>query len=109
MDQKRRSQGECSGQQRTSGCMRRSSASISTSTLSFSTATGAGPTPDRRHISPQNAWSPKKGTAMVGQPAARPAAVVPDQAAHRLAQTCPLTSAALLLGVCSDAPGCMHR
>ena len=66
------------GKESTSGCMRCSSASTSTSTLRFSTATGAGPTPDLRHISPQKAWSPKKGTAMVGQPAARPAAVVPD-------------------------------
>lgn len=38
---------------------------------------GLGPQPARKTILPQNLWSPKRGIMIVGQPHARPVAVVP--------------------------------
>lgn len=38
---------------------------------------GFGPAPARAIISPQNTWSPKKGTTSVGRPFSSPIAVVP--------------------------------
>src|SRR6266536_3405028 len=39
--------------------------------------TGLAPTPASPIIEPQNCWSPKKGTTVVGFPHLRPMAVVP--------------------------------
>lgn len=61
----------------TEGCMSICRPSSRRCLVTFSMATGAGPTPARRHISPQKAWSPKNGSVIVGHPAARPAPVVP--------------------------------
>jgi len=41
-------------------------ASTSLSNENSSTGMGAGPTPLARTRSPQNGWSPKKGTIVVG-------------------------------------------
>ena len=47
------------------------------STVSCAMGHGAQPAPERRTISPQKNWSPKKGQTRVGFAALSPAAVVP--------------------------------
>lgn len=59
-------------------------APASLSALSFFCGIGSGPAPALCTISPQNGWSPKKGTIMVGFPNNRPMAVVPAPPSREL-------------------------
>lgn len=92
----------------TEGCMSICRPSSRCCWVRFSMATGAGPTPARRHISPQKAWSPKNGSVIVGHPAARPVPVVPavsDTCMSAFTKPGKLTLVNLRVCRCSAAKG----